>query len=357
MRCVSRVVAVLCLVPLGAAIGAQSPAPTSAPPPAVVERVWHLGRVTGDLGRIIAFYHDHLGLNLRGAREQAFPFSSVATINEFVNAPPQAEFRASFMPIHGTSAVTEGPDQIYFEAFEYRNIDRRQVIPPLVSPGVSTLKFLVRDMAKALAAVKGAGVAVVTPGGEARPVPTPAGLSGSARAILVRDPDGYPVELVEVTPTPRTTAPDTSNILGVHMSIVVDDAEVSLDFYKRFIGADLRAWEPGAWRMDAGFSQIRDIPATPYRTASVQLPGSAIVLELIEFRDVEQTPYRPVFQDIGPGHVAFVVNDIETVLERMTALGVKPLSQSGTWTQINKSIRAVYTRDPDGFFLEIIERR
>jgi catechol 2,3-dioxygenase-like lactoylglutathione lyase family enzyme len=165
------------------------------------------------------------------------------------------------------------------------------------------------------------------------------------------------VQLIEITPTPRTSAPGDSNILGVHMSVVVNDVAASLDFYKRFAGPDLQTWADDAWQTNSGFTQLRGIRDVSYRTASVRLPGSANVLELIGFRGIEQTPYRPVFQDIGLGHVAFLVKDITVVLDRMKQLGITPIGKSGTWTQINPSTRGVYTRDHDGFFIEVIERR
>ena len=98
-------------------IGLSQETSILAPEGALVQKVWHLGRVTGDLHRIIDFYHDVLGLDLRGQRSP-IPFYTVAAINEFVNAPPQAEFRAAFMPIPGTSTATRQQDQIYLEAFE-----------------------------------------------------------------------------------------------------------------------------------------------------------------------------------------------------------------------------------------------
>ena len=351
-------VSAMCLAGLCAASGlAQSPVSGIAPAGVDVTGVWHLGRVTGDLERIIAFYHDLLGLGLRGARDQARRFAANKVNNDFVNAPPNAEFRAAFMPIQGTSAATDPQSQIYLEAFEYRNIDRRQMIPALFNPGVNSLRFLVRDLDKTLAAAKSAGVAIITAGGEAVAVPTPAGLTGSTKSIMLRDPDGYPVELAEVTPTPRTFAPEGSNILGAHMSVVVADLDASLTFYRRFVGADLRTSEPGAWQRSTALSRLRAIPEADFRSVAVSLPGSAVVLELLQFRGLEQTPYRPVFQDIGFGHVAFLARDIRLVLDRMNQLGIKALSQSGTWTEFNPSLRGIYTRDHDGFFLEIIERR
>jgi catechol 2,3-dioxygenase-like lactoylglutathione lyase family enzyme len=335
---------------------AQAPPPAVGAPGTTLQAVWHLGRITGDLDRIIRFYHDLLGLDLRGARDQARPFTVNATINEFVNAPPQAEFRAAFLPVPGASAAAEPQNQIYLEAFEYRTLDRRQTLPILFNPGVSSLRFVVRDLDKTVAALESANVAIVTTGGAPVAVPTPAGLSGAARAIMVRDPDGYPVELMQLTPVPATFAPAGSNVLGAHTSVVVRDSAASLDFYRRLIGGSLQTWDSG-WQTNAAFSQLRGIPAAEYRTASMLLPGSAGLLELVQFRGIEQTPYQPLFQDIGPGHVAFTAKDIGAVLERMKELGVRAISQSGTWTQFNPTLRGVYTRDHDGFFLEIIERR
>jgi catechol 2,3-dioxygenase-like lactoylglutathione lyase family enzyme len=350
--------AILCLLGVcGSTVLAQTSPGGIAPAGADVPAVWHLGRVTGDLERIIAFYHDLLGLGLRGARNQPRVFTSNTMNNEFVNAPAHAEYRAAFMPIPGASAATEPQNQIYLEAFEYRNIDRRQIIPALTSPGVSSLRVLVRDLDRVAEAAKAAGVAIITTGGVPVAVPVPAGLTGSARAIMIRDPDGYPVELMQVTPAPSSVAPDTSNVLGAQMTVVVTDLAASLDFYRRFVGPDLQAWEGNGWQANKAFSQLRSIADAEYRTAAVLLPGSAIRLELIQFRGVEQAPYRPVFQDIGFGHVALVARDIEVMLSRMKQLGVRTIAQSGTYTQFNPTLRAIYTRDLDGFFIEVIERR
>jgi catechol 2,3-dioxygenase-like lactoylglutathione lyase family enzyme len=354
----SRASALVCAAALCAAAAtgaAQAPAAGIAPEGAHVRSVWHLGRVTGDLTRIIDFYHDVIGLGLRGARAP-IPFYSVAAINEFVNAPKHAEFRAAFMPIPGASAAATPQSQIYLEAFEYRNIDRRQQLPSLASPGASSLRVWVRDLDRTLAAARSAGASIITTGGEPVLIPAPAGTAGTARAVMLRDPDGYAVELLELSPAPASPAPAGSPVLGAQMSVVVADLEASLAFYRRLLdagpGAGASAWQPLG---DLG--RLRGLPDAMHRRALLPLPGSAIALELIQFREIEQAPYRPAFQDIGHGHVAFIVADIQATVDRLKALRANSLSPSGTWTQINPTTRAVYTRDPDGFFLEILERR
>jgi catechol 2,3-dioxygenase-like lactoylglutathione lyase family enzyme len=335
----------------------QAPSSGVAPPTADVQQVWHLGRVTGDLERIIRFYHDLLGLGFRGSREQALRFATNPAINAFVNVPPAGEYRAAFLPIPGASAETNPQNQIYLEAFEWRSVERRQMLPELFNPGVSSVRLLVRDLDAMTAAVKAAGGGLLTPGGQPLAVPTPAGLTGSARAIMVRDPDGYPVELMQVTPAAASPAAEADKVIGAHMSVIVGDLDASLAFYRALIGPDVQTLQGTGWQTNASFSRLRNIPEADYRTAAMLLPGSTIVLELVQFRGLAQTPYRPSFQDIGFGHVALVARDIERTLQRLGQLGSRPLATTGTWTRFSPTLRGLYTRDPDGFFLEIIERQ
>lgn len=327
-----------------------------APQGSEIKSLWHLGRVTGDLDRIITFYHDVLGLGLRGDRQQALGFYSVPSINEFVNAPPQAEFRAAVMPIGGAANAGDGARLPYLEAFEYRNIARQQLIPAITDIGVSSLRFIVRDLDSALAAVKASGAAFIS--GDAVAVPVPPGYTGSARAVLVRDPDGYPVELVQITPAPPTLAAADSAVLNAQMTVVVNNLDQALVFYRRFLGTDLAISAAGPWRQNDGFTAVRQLSnQVRYRSGDLLLPASAVRLQFVQYRGVEQQRYMPLFQDIGFGHVAFQVSNIELMLERVRERGLATLSRSGSWTQINDTTRAIYTRDPQGFFIEMVENR
>ena len=249
------------------AANAQGPATATVPPGTDVQQVWHLGRVTGDLERIVRFYHGLLGLGLRGSLDQALRFAKNPLINEFVNVPAAGEYRAAFMPIPGASTETNPQNQIYLEAFEWRNVERRQQLPELFNPGVSSVRFIVRDLDALMAAAEQTGSVVITAGGAPLAVATPAGLAGSARAIMIRDPDGYPVELMQVTPAPLTPADATSRILGAHMSVVVADLDASLAFYRALIGPDVQIRPSGGWQTDASFMRLRNVPATSHRAA------------------------------------------------------------------------------------------
>jgi quinohemoprotein ethanol dehydrogenase len=329
-------------------------------------RVWHFGRTTGDLERIIAFYHDLLGLELRGARNQPLPFMTNAALDEFVAAPAGAEFRAVHLPIPGASNIADPAESISLEAFEYRGIERHGVQPALSDTGVSNLRFIVRDLDGAIAAAKRAKVAFVTAGRAPLSVPAPVGetggtsatgAAGTARAVMLRDPDGYPVELMQLQPAAPSIAASNSRVLGATMVVVVTDIDSALRFYTGLIGAGTQASAISPWRSDDGVERLRGVKRTEHRSAVLSLPGSTLRLELLQFRGIEQNAYKPSFQDIGHAHIAFYTRDVDGALAQLRALGGSTVSRSGTFTRFNPSLRGFYTRDPDGFFLEVIERR
>src|SRR5439155_123594 len=69
--------------------------------------------------------------------------------------------------------------------------------PDIQDPGAPMMKMLVRDLDTVVANAKKANAPIVTKGGAPVTAPTPI---GSARAIIMRDPDGYFVEAIQATP-------------------------------------------------------------------------------------------------------------------------------------------------------------
>ena len=322
-----------------------------------VLRPGHLGRTIGDLPTIVHFYHDLLGAGFIGDPDAPVSFFATQPLIDFVTSPPESEFRSVNMPIPGTSVAPGDVPEMVVEAIEFRNIDRHQYLPDMQDPGVSNLTLLVRDLDKTVATLKEAGVIFVTEGGEPVDVSPVPGLTGTARAVIVRDPDGYPVELMQLTPTPETNAPAGSNIIGAHIARVVADLDTTMDFYRHVIGSDLQTWESPDFQLDEAENRLRDTPGAEERLGTMLLPGSGVLMELIQYRNIESTPYHPKIQDIGVGHVAFMVKDMDLVLERLDAEGVKTLGREPGAYQLNPKTRAIYTTDPDGFFLEVMERQ
>ena len=283
---------------VGAGLHAQTPAPVQlAPASSHFERVWHFGRTTGDLSRIIAFYDGLLGLELRGARDQRLPFLSSPALNEFVAAPASSQFRAVHLSIPGA-----GPSpSASLEAFEYCNVDRRQVLPPLSAIGVPSLRFFVRDLDAVVAAARAADVSFITEGGAPLRVPPPPGFEGDARAVMVRDPDGYPVELMQLRPDADSIGNAQARVLGAATVVVVADLEASLRFYREFIGEPVTVSPVSAWSQDDGIERVRGVPAAEHRRASIMLPGTTLRLELLQFRVYGSRSIGPCFRISAPG--------------------------------------------------------
>jgi len=88
------------------------------------------------------------------------------------------------------------------ELVEFSGVEQRKVHRRLQDPGAAMLILLVRDIDSIFSRLKAAGVTVLTRGG----APMFVGPSKTARAVIVQDPDGHPIELAQLEPTPPTTA-------------------------------------------------------------------------------------------------------------------------------------------------------
>src|ERR1700760_1953626 len=118
---------VLAAALLCAAAAGRGVAQEAAPATEHFTRVWHFGRVIGDLPRSIAFYQGVLGLPLQGPGPPQLKFAAYAALDEFVAAPQGAQFRAVHFVLPGAVAVADPAAGATLEAFEFRGIDRRQI--------------------------------------------------------------------------------------------------------------------------------------------------------------------------------------------------------------------------------------
>lgn len=321
-------------------------------PPGDVLRVGHLGRETGDLERIIHFYHDLLGLGLRGERNAPRPFWSSPGLIDFANTPKYAEFRAVIMPIPGTSASSDAGNGMTIEAIEFRNMERHQYVQNVSDIGGSHLVLILRDLDKTLALLKAEGVPIITTGGE--PVELQLWSPHRERAIIVRDPDGYPVELNE--PLPRTATTDDSNILGAGIAVTVKDLDTTLHLYKDLVNPEWNIVANADFTKNEGLNKLWNTPGAEYREGGFMIPGSPVALRFFQFRNIEQKMIKPILQDIGVAHVLFMAKDLDVIMPRIRAAGLHVLATSGEPVFIAPRVRAVFVPDPNHFFMEFMER-
>jgi hypothetical protein len=215
--------------------------------------------------------------------------------------------------------------------------------------------LIVRDLDKTLAILKDELVPVITVGGKPITLPGYPGKTGKIRAVIVRDPDGYPVKLMELTPAPVSTAPAESNILGARIAMVVDDLETTCRWFQHLVGSDLKFWlSPTLMGGDKTYVDLMDTPGQ-FRMALAMVPGSTVVMEFIEYKDHVKSFVRPHIQDPGTAHILFMSKDVDIVMPRMKSAGLTTLSATGGPVFIGPTTRSFFVANPDGFWAEFMD--
>ena len=333
--------------------------PSGIAPPGDVLRPGHLGREIAHVELMIHFYHDLIGLELRGKRDQPRPFGmnrglqEVAELAQGVSNPYVQVSRVALLPIPGTAAAPGGPEMT-IEAIEIKGIPSRQFNPPLTDPGASYLKLVVSDLDKTLDLLKGERFPVITEGGNPVELSGWPGMTGKIRAVFVRDPDGYPVELIEQTPAPATTADPSSNVLGARVAVVVDDLETTCRLYQSLVGPDFKFWVSPTWMDDKAYENLTGI-RSQFRLAMAMVPGSPVIMELIQYKNHNKHFKRPYFQDPGAAHFLFMAKDDDVMMQRVKAAHLHTLSKSDAPVFIAPTTRMFFVPDPQGFWLEFMD--
>jgi catechol 2,3-dioxygenase-like lactoylglutathione lyase family enzyme len=342
-----------------AALATLDAPPSGSAPPGDALRPGHLGRQIENVEPTMHFYHDLIGLELRGTRDQPRPFGrnrglqEVASLVQGVPDPYQQSSRVVLLPIPGTAAAPGGPEMT-IEAIEIKGIPTRTFHPPLTDPGASYLTLLVTDLDKTLALLKDERFPVITVGESPVELSLWPGITGKIRAVFVRDPDGYPVELMELTPTPATTAAPGSKVLGARVTIVVDHLEKSARLYQSLVGPDFKFWLSPSLMGDSTYEQLTGTRGE-FRLAEAMVPGSPVVMELIEYKNHSKHFQRPHFQDPGAAHFLFMSKDDDVMIDRVKAANLHTASPSNAPVFIAPTTRMFFVTDPQGFWLEFMD--
>jgi catechol 2,3-dioxygenase-like lactoylglutathione lyase family enzyme len=333
--------------------------PSGIAPPGDALRPGHLGRQIENVELTMHFYHDLIGLELRGTRDQPRPFfqnrglQEVASLSQGAPDPYAQSSRVVLLPIPGTAAAPGGPEMT-IEAIEIKGIPTRQFNPPLTDPGASYLKLIVTDLDKTLALLTAERFPVITVGGNPVELSGWPGITGKIRAVFVRDPDGYPVELMEVTPAPETTAAPGSKVLGARVVIVVDDLEKTGRLYQSLVGPDFKFWLSPSLMGDKAYENLTGTQGQ-FRLAQAMVPGSPVVMELIEYPKHDKKFQRPHFQDPGSAHFLFMAKDDDVMIERVKAANLHTASPSNAPVFIAPTTRMFFVTDPQGFWIEFMD--
>jgi catechol 2,3-dioxygenase-like lactoylglutathione lyase family enzyme len=156
-------------------------------------------------------------------------------------------------------------------------------------------------------------------------------------------------------PAPPAPAGD---IVGVgNFAHIVADVDRSLGFYRDVLGLSVSGTIPFA--PNDAVATFGHTEGGQSRVAVVKVPGLAMGIELIEYKDIERKAQAPRFHDPGAANIALRVRNLDALFPKIASYpGVKVLSAGGTpatLTTPNGSMHAVFVQDPDGFVVELVE--
>ena len=310
---------------------AQTESPEQAKPR--IRSLSHAIHAVEDLDTTLAFYREAFGLN---GTPSDFPNPAVPLLTD----APGVTLRLSMMPL---------PGAMRFELTHFKGLERKPGRAAYTDPGAASIVLYVRDLDAAIAGAKKLNAPIVTSGGAPVEITT---AKGKARSILLRDPDGFFVQLIQETPAPG--APE-GNVHRVSLAYTMDSAEATARFYNGMLGVDLSG--PSAFSKDPAMLKLVGAPeGTEFRKLTGLLPGPPAYVEFTEFRGVPRTKFHLRVRDPGAPAMAIQVTNLNGMIDQMRAAGVHLISANGQIVDFGGGTHTIFVEDPNGMNLEVFER-
>jgi catechol 2,3-dioxygenase-like lactoylglutathione lyase family enzyme len=318
----------------------------SAPSP--VRGLYNWVHTTFDAERTFAFYRDVLGIELAPSPFLGRPGAAPEGIRSVAESRGD-ELVWDLTNTHGSRFRTvfmRAPNTPFgLELSEFFDISKSARTANAWDPGASRLVFSVRDLDAVMAKLEARQAPVVTIGGA--PVQTAGG-----RAIVVRDPDLYLLELRQAS-VAEIAAGEPGEVIATAIGIGVANLESVEAFYGRLLGLTLQ--EPR--RISGSDLNLYGLPSGEMTTTSTSIPGGPVVHFSAFAVPREALPPSPFFwriQDLGAPQFQLEVAGLDALLERTSAAGYKFLSVGGK--PIERAFgRFVFAIDGDGVLVEYVE--
>jgi catechol 2,3-dioxygenase-like lactoylglutathione lyase family enzyme len=136
-----------------------------------------------------------------------------------------------------------------------------------------------------------------------------------------------------------------------HVGIVVNDLQAAIDFFVEL------GLEPGGKGQVEGdwVGRIIALDDVKAELAMLRTPDGQGEIELVKFHSPPTRPGDPQAPSNAPGlrHLAFLVEDIDTVVAGLKARGTELV---GELVRYENSYRLCYVRGPEGIIIELAEK-
>jgi len=314
--------------------GPPGPPPDAAPVRGATSGFMHAIHATNNVDTTLAFYTEVFGLGGKVA-----PFTNPGV--PLLTNSPGVNLRVAMLPIPGPGRGMN------FELTEFTNTERTPRQFKLTDPGAPHMKFMVKDIDAVVAAAKQRGATIITTGG------APVTLATGMKAIFLRDPDGYIVEAITGQGAPPVDVP--GNIVGSVIGLTVADMTESLKFWNDMLGWEFGPPGNAYVKLTAPEAALMGVPVgTEVRTKRVTIPGSNARMELTEFRGQKLVNQDMRVPDPGASGMAIRVGNIQELLPKLKAAGVRVISKDQALVEWDAKTRNVFVKDPNGLLIEVV---
>jgi catechol 2,3-dioxygenase-like lactoylglutathione lyase family enzyme len=298
-----------------------------------------------DLDTTVKFYREALGLVPVGADGK--PVTAMAAARVMDDALSKltdthgATFRNALFNVPGATFL--------FELIELKDTPRQKAVPRLQDPGVETLVLTVRDVNAALDAVKNNGGSVLSKGGEPLKV---GGETSPRRSVIVRDPDGFLVELTGTQPSPESGAPGDGMVLGARVALTTKDIDQTMKFYHDVLGFETKP-APPAFATNKTIAALIGAEGAQWRLSAGNVPGVGLDFEFLEYKGVPRKSFTPRLADPGSPGLSLHVKDVESAMKAVAAGGGSIVTRGQQPVKFGPGT-GVLVRDPNGVFIVLI---
>ena len=163
---------------------------------------------------------------------------------------------------------------------------------------------------------------------------------------------GIPLRAQAPSPAPA------GEVIGVgNFAHIVADLDTSVGFYRDVLG--LTVSNTIAFAPNDAVATFGHTEGGQSRVTVLKVPGLAMGIELIEYKDIARMPQQPAFVDPGAANMALRIRDLDALFEKVRKYpGVKVLTAGGQPVTVktpNGELHAVFVQDPDGFVVEMLD--
>jgi predicted enzyme related to lactoylglutathione lyase len=311
-------------------------------PATPVLQIQTVAHAVDSLDKTVPFYRDVIGLRVGGSDSLAAQPMALNGDQSKLTGTQGAKFRAAVLSI---------PNAAFdIKLAEFTGITRKNFVPNLQDPGVVTLVLKIRDMDQMLAKLKAAKTTIVTAGGQ--PINPTGNPNSKMRGLVVRDPDGLFIQLIQPDPLPASAANSADMVLGGSLNLSIEDSARTLTFLQDATGFVVSR-PTGQLGASAPAAMMINLPEARWRVTHGSIAGTTLDFGLIEYADVPRAKAAPAAADPGAPALIMVVRDIDAAVDQWKKAGGTVFSTGGQAIKRADGASEVLVRDINGLMYEL----